>query len=88
MVVPLLVLLTVVVVLVVTVVEFDPTLGDLAGVRSGDDLVGLGESRDEEREFWRGGSGGGGDADAGADPTAFVVKDEKERAWRGRTLAY
>lgn len=86
MVVLLLALLTVVVVLAVTVVEFDPALGDRAGARLGDDLVGLGESRDEEEAFWRGGSGGGGDADA--DPTAFVVKDEKERAWRGGELAY
>ena len=59
------VLLTVVVVPAVTVVEFDPALGDLAGFRLGDHLVGLGESRDVEREFWRGGSGEGG-LDAGS----------------------
>ena len=59
------VLLTVVVVPAVTVVEFDPALGDLAGFRLGDHLVGLGESRDVEREFWQGGSGEGG-LDAGS----------------------
>lgn len=38
-------------------------------------------SHNEANEFWRGGSGGGGDMDV--DPTGVVAKDENEWAWQG-----